>query len=609
MEIQQGKHNVENPEDKSPKYKISSLKHNITQWRTIVDAMSEAVFLINLEHKILLCNKAALEFLGKSDFNEIIGHKCWELVHGTTQQVDWCPVIKMRVSGNREAYIRNLNGKWVEISVNPVYDDIHGQLIGAVHIIIDITVKKQAEDALRESEQHYLTILNSLNDPMHVMNKDFRIIFKNPAMTKWLNQLKIDPDIVGKTINEALPLLNYEKVYDEYEKVFKTGELLVSGGKIEIFTRDIFTETLKVPIISEGEVNQIVTIVKDMNEQKESEQKLKESEQKYRVLFDSSPFAVGLVDMTGKIIDVNRVHEIGAGYSKKDLIGKPFTELSVIHEKYLPIVAKEFKNLIKNGISEPQEIQVYNKDGSLIWIYLYASLIKLGNKAVIQVISQNITNIKEVEVKLKESMEKYRILFETSPNSILLVDLNGMILDCNPSTESTFGYKRDDLIGKKFSELGIYNQEDLNNLIKSFSDKINGKDVHSIEIQIKKKNNELSWVNVQSSLIKSGDQTLIQGIIRDITEKKEAGQELIKLSKIKGYGSQSFPNNNQAVFTEIHMNIKIASDMMKYQLPAHFVRESAAFCPKVLGNFVIGCSKSRKSISISFLFIILYNKI
>ena len=133
---------------------------------------------------------------------------------------------------------------------------------------------------------------------------------------------------------------------------------------------------------------------------KEAQNKLKESEEKYRVLFDSSPFAVGLIDMTGKIIDVNCVHEIEAGYSKEDLIGKPFTEVFVITEKYLPIIAKEFKNLIKNGISEPQEIQVYNKDGSLIWIYLYASLIKLGNKLVIQVISQNITTRKEAEQEL-----------------------------------------------------------------------------------------------------------------------------------------------------------------------------------------------------------------
>ena len=73
---------------------------------------------------------------------------------------------------------------------------------------------------------------------------------------------------------------------------------------------------MKVPILSEGEVNQIVTIVKDITEQKESEQK-------YRMFFDSTPFSVGSVDMIGMIIVVNHNYEIGAVYGKEDLIGKP----------------------------------------------------------------------------------------------------------------------------------------------------------------------------------------------------------------------------------------------------------------------------------------------
>jgi len=658
LEIQQGKHNVGTPEDESTKYKMLTLKSNITQCRTTVDAMSEAVFLIDLDHKILLCNKAALEILGKTDFNEIIGHKCYGLVHGTTEQVDWCPVSKMRSSGNRETIIRKLNGRWMEISANPVYDDNDSQLIGAVHIITDITAKKQVEDALRESEEKNKNILNNLVDPILIIDLSGKFIYSSPQI---FNLTGYKPEeIIGKNyfsfihpddLNNAIKTLKNalekkERVYLEYRTLHKdghyihisaSGKIIKTEGEDKILTvisdiseriktaialkkekdftetainaqRDTFfildpsdgkairwnrafreisgysdeeISTMKAPdsyydendlnkaalaiektiqgeeslvelkLITkdgrkipfeylastindiEGNLKYIISIGRDISDKIKIEQELRESEEKYRVLFDSSPFAVGLIDMTGKIIDINRVHEIGAGYSKKDLIGKPFTELSVISEKYLPLVAKEFKNLIKNGTSEPQEIQVYDKDGSLMWIYLYASLIKLGNKTVIQVISQNITTVKEAERKLKESMEKYRILFETSPNSILLVDLNGVILDCNPSTENTFGYKRDALIGKTFTELGIYKQEHLNNLIKSFRDKINGKEVDPLEIQIKKKNNEESWVYVQSSLIKSGNQTLIQGIIQDITEKKEAEQELIKLSKIK----------------------------------------------------------------------------
>ena len=532
---------MEKPEDELVKYKVSTLKNNITQWRTTVDAMSEAVFLIDLDHKILLSNKAALEFLEKSDFNEIIGHKCWEVVHGTTERVEWCPVLKMRNSGKREVVIRKLNEKWVEISANPVYDDNDSQLVGAVHIITDITARKQVEDeriktanALNKEKIFTDTAINAQRDTFFILD---------PSDGKAIRWNRAFREISGYSDEEISTLKAPDSYYNENDlkNAALTIEKTIQGGEALVELNLITKDGRKIPFEyktsrindKEGNLKYIISIGRDISDQIKTAQELRESEEKYRVLFDNSPFAVGLIDMTGKIIDVNRVHEIGAGYNKKDLIGRAFSETSVITEKYLPVMTKAFKNLIKNGVSEPQEIQVYDKDGKIKWINLFASLVKLGNKTLIQVISRNITAIKEAEQKLKESLEQYRILFETSPNTIVLVDLNGMILDCNPSTEKTFGYKRQDLIGKRFMELGIYREKDLDNLTKTFRDKINGLDVDPLEIQLKKQNGEISWVYVQSGLIKSGDRTLIQGILQDITERKEAEQELIKLGKIK----------------------------------------------------------------------------
>ena len=174
-----------------------------------LDAMSESVFLIDSDHKILQCNKATLDILGKSNYNEIIGHSCLELVHSTSEQIDWCPVKRMRQSGQREAAVQNINGKWVEISVDPVFND-EGEITGAVHVITDISAQKKAEDDLSESEQQYLTILNSLGDAMHVVDKDLRFIYQNPAMIQWLEKLNLNSDIIDKNLFEAFPFLNYD---------------------------------------------------------------------------------------------------------------------------------------------------------------------------------------------------------------------------------------------------------------------------------------------------------------------------------------------------------------------------------------------------------------
>ncbi|MFW9818491.1 MAG: PAS domain-containing protein, partial [Candidatus Thorarchaeota archaeon] len=84
-------------------------KNNEKLWQITLDAMKEAVFLINLDHKILLCNKGTLNILGKSSYDEIIGHSCGEVVHGEKGTVDWCPVRKMRETGRRESVIQFLN--------------------------------------------------------------------------------------------------------------------------------------------------------------------------------------------------------------------------------------------------------------------------------------------------------------------------------------------------------------------------------------------------------------------------------------------------------------------------------------------------------------------
>ena len=271
----------------------------------------------------------------------------------------------------------------------------------------------------------------------------------------------------------------------------------------------------------------------------EAQNKLRESEEKYRMLFDNSPFAVGLVDMTGKIIDVNRVHEIRAGYSKEDLIGKPFTELSVIPEKYIPIIAKEFKNLIKSGNSEPQEIQVYSKDGSLMWIYLYASLVKLGNKVVIQVISQNITTRKEVEQELiklnkikseflrRASHELKTPLISIKGFSNLILSLHGNHLDpeiISYLNEIDHGCERLQLIINdllKTSQLESFElihdlqEEDLAFLIKFCVNELNDHAIrrkHSIELNI---HNKLS-INIEKEEIHEVLSNLLSNAIKYI---------------------------------------------------------------------------------------------
>ncbi len=128
-----------------------ALGDSVRRWHTTFDAMSDAVCILDPEGKILRCNKAMSEFLGKP-FTEILGQHCWELVHSTSQPIEDCPVLLMRKTRIRETLELPMGERWFEVVADPVFDK-QDKIIEAVHIISDITPRKQAEEALQKAHE------------------------------------------------------------------------------------------------------------------------------------------------------------------------------------------------------------------------------------------------------------------------------------------------------------------------------------------------------------------------------------------------------------------------------------------------------------------------
>ncbi len=97
------------------------------------DALHFPICLINLRGKILLCNSAMAALLGKKP-GEIVGQRCFHLVHGENHPVDQCPLLRMSKSGLGEREVLSLNGRWFEVTVDPVRDR-HGRVFAGVHTL------------------------------------------------------------------------------------------------------------------------------------------------------------------------------------------------------------------------------------------------------------------------------------------------------------------------------------------------------------------------------------------------------------------------------------------------------------------------------------------
>ncbi len=139
---------------------------------------------------------------------------------------------------------------------------------------------------------------------------------------------------------------------------------------------------------------------------------------------------------------------------------------------------------------------------------------------------KDITQWKIAEKKLKDSEERYKMLFESSPIPIALTSLKGVILDCNKASENQFGYLKEELVGKNYLDLRIYSP----NLIPIFKNRLSqlveGKPIKPIEFEITKKDGSKRWILNQLFLISLDDKPIVQSFVTDITERKNFEQQI-----------------------------------------------------------------------------------
>ncbi|MHA1987069.1 MAG: PAS domain S-box protein [Promethearchaeota archaeon] len=377
------------------------------------------------------------------------------------------------------------------------------------------------------------------------------LIYVSDLRGKFLDANDIALEMLGYK-REEIPNISFIDLIDKDEmiKAFEVIKEIKDTGKQSTrrqyklktkYDKVIFVETFAIPLRKNNKIYAILGIGNDITETKLAEQKLIESEEKYRHLFQNSPYFVGLVDLQGVLIDCNDViNRLLSVHKKEDIIGKNFREIFAINEKnnsVIPLFMTLYKNIIQANATEPIEFKLNRTVGDFLWLNLRGSLIKIEKKSVIQFIIQDITEKKKAEQKLRDSEEKYRYLFEDSPFSIILLNNKGIIIDCNPATEKLLGdYEKKDLIGIPFMELRIIPQEFLLTLIELFKKFIKGEQLHRIDIRLYKRDGSLIWANLQASLVKVGGETFVQVILHDITKRKEAefliNQEVQKLKEL-----------------------------------------------------------------------------
>ena len=239
------------------------------EWRTTFDTIGDAICLLDAEGKVVRCNKAMAGLLGKS-FSEILGRPCHELVHGTSARVDDCPFVRMKRSRRREGLVLEMGEQWFDVAVDPLLDDADN-VIGAVHIMADVTERRWAEAALRESESNYRTLVENL--PQKVFLKDRHSVYVS-CNENYAQDLKIAPaEIVGKTDYDFYPEELAGKYRTDDRRIMKSGE---TEDIEEAYVREgrrLCVHTVKTPVRNEqGNTVGVLGIFWDVTERRQAEE-------------------------------------------------------------------------------------------------------------------------------------------------------------------------------------------------------------------------------------------------------------------------------------------------------------------------------------------------
>jgi len=301
--------------------------------------------------------------------DELIG-KSARMVYSTDKDYEFVgkvkyDLIKKYGTGTVETRFLRKDGKMLDILLSSAMNDIKDPLAGVTFTALDITDRKKAEERLKESEEQYRTSINSLVEPIHVIDKNLKIILANPSFIQWLNLLGIKSDIVGKTVFEVFPFLP-DKVREEYEYVFKSEKSIHTEESTYLNNEEFITETRKVPILKEGKVDQIVTIVRDITQRKKIEKQLKDAYNRmnlYKDLFthDINNILQNLLSSIelSKLFSTDptkteKIKEVSNVFSEQIIRGKKLVsnvqKLSEVEENETPISSVEASQVLTKAI-------------------------------------------------------------------------------------------------------------------------------------------------------------------------------------------------------------------------------------------------------------------
>lgn len=509
-----------------------ALRKSEALFRSFVENANDIIYTITLDSKLTYASPNCKELLGHK-VSDYIGLSVFDtMLHPDDHAVCRVFMEKVFLTGQKQASVEhriksNADGwRWYSTNASPIFNE-QGKIISFLGIARDITERKQAEDALRKSEELFRSFVENANDTVFSITPLGILTYGSP---NWTNALGYDvSEYIGKSVFETL--IHQEDIpgcMEKMQEAMLTGEKQ-SGIEYRILHKDgnwRWQTANASPIFDEkGAIVSFLGIARDITEQKINEAVMRSNAQSYFDLFNTITEAIYIQDEYGVFIDVNNGVEKMYGYSREEVIGKTPEFLSAAGKNDLMLIQQIVAKTFTSGQSQQFEFWGQRKNGAVFPKDVICNKGRYFGKDVIITTARDITQRKLAEDALKESEEKFSKVFHLSPDVILLSRItDGVIVDVNERAFDLAGYKREEVIG--MTTMALNGWEDIAERSR-YVNMLNrdGRVVNFYKL-FKTKSGETKNTTISGELLELKGEKFILTVIHDITDRIKAEEEI-----------------------------------------------------------------------------------
>lgn len=498
------------------------LRESEEKYRSIVEKNLAGIYQTTTKGKILTCNNAfaqmlgyTVEFLKQQDATILYFSKADRKQFLTRLQKNGEIV-------NHETVLKHKNGDPVYIVeiCSLLKDTVSGEDV-IEGVLIDITERKKAEQALSESEQRYRSLVEQASDGILVADFQGDIIEVNTALCVMFGYTK--EEVLLKKISSFLDPIDLKQNPIRFDLLRSDRTRLVERRALH---KDgyLFDIELSSKLIGEGRV---LSIIRDISERKKAEKALVESEIKHRTIVDTTDEMMQRLSADGKIVWVNESWKKNMGYPEKEVISKNLNDF--LNDKTRVEFGKVFPQLMEGNVVKNLSCGFITKKGETI--FLEGQALPVFDKGKVigsQAFLRNVTGRKKAEEQIREQENRFRALVDTAPDATVIADEKGIIRIANRQATKLFGYTKAELTGMQVEALipqsARPKHEDFRRQYVSNPHTRpmgTGRDLLAV-----RKDGQIVPVEISLSPYHFAEGILVTASIRDITQRKKAEKEL-----------------------------------------------------------------------------------